>query len=218
MKTIRGFRVGACVLLVAIVLSGRASPIVLVPANASWKFNADGIDLGAQWRGNGFNDSAWPSGAAQLGYGDGDETTVISFGPDSASKFVTTYFRRAIFAPNGMIGATLRLLRDDGAVVYINGVEVRRDNMPGGEVTFKTLATAAVGDPEEMAFFETTLPASAFVAGTNVIAVEVHQSNVASSDLSFALELIGNFSSPGPLITAAAIDSEAREIFKGGRE
>jgi hypothetical protein len=41
-----------------------------------------------------FGDAAWPSGRAQLGYGDGDEATTISFGTNASSKRITAYFRR----------------------------------------------------------------------------------------------------------------------------
>ena len=35
------------------------------------------------------------TGTAELGYGDGDEYTVVSFGPDPNNKYITTYFRHA---------------------------------------------------------------------------------------------------------------------------
>src|SRR5262245_2152998 len=55
-----------------------ASPLILIPANATWKYLGDGTDQGAAWWQAGFNDSAWLAGAAELGYGDGDETTVVT--------------------------------------------------------------------------------------------------------------------------------------------
>src|SRR4051794_37221059 len=109
-----------------------ASAVVLVPTNAVWKYLADGTDQGTSWTTRAFNDTTWSSGAAQLGYGDGDEATVISFGPNATSRYITTYFRLIVNVPAGLSDSTLRLLRDDGAVVYVNGVEVRRDNMPTG--------------------------------------------------------------------------------------
>src|SRR6185503_18360136 len=99
-------------------------------------------DPGALWIGTNFNDTAWTSGSAQLGYGDGDETTAVSFGPDASNKFITTYFRKSFVATNAAAFSNLllRLTYDDGAIVYINGTEVRRVNMPGGAVTATTLA------------------------------------------------------------------------------
>ena len=63
-------------------------------------------------------------------------------------------------------------MRDDGAVVYLNGVEVHRANMPGGAVSFTTAASTALGGADESTFFETALSPSALVEGTNVLAVE----------------------------------------------
>jgi len=46
------------------------------------------------------DDSSWAQGNAQLGYGDGDEATVVSFGPNASTKYRTTYFRRSITVAN----------------------------------------------------------------------------------------------------------------------
>ena len=83
-----------------------ASPLVLVPANAVWKYLADGTDRGTAWTAPTFNDSTWSSGAAQLGYGDGDEATVIGFGPNPMNRYITTYFRLNLVVPAGITDAT----------------------------------------------------------------------------------------------------------------
>ena len=100
----------------------------------------------------------WSSGAAELGYGDGDEATVVGYGPDAGNKYITTYFRHRFTVPDsvdGLVGLTLRLRRDDGAVVYVNGMEAVGGNMPSGDITFSTLASSAVGGDDESAFFRT---------------------------------------------------------------
>src|SRR6185295_17505948 len=114
-----------------------------------------GTDPGTVWRAADFNDSTWPSGRAQLGYGDGDEVTVVSFGPNSTRKYITTYFRKHFIVGDlvTLSNVTLRLVRDDGAVVYINGVEVFRSNMPEGPISYNTFATVAVGGAEETTQF-----------------------------------------------------------------
>ena len=53
----------------------------LVATDSVWKHLDTGTNLGTAWRAPGFNDGAWSSGAAQLGYGNGDETTLINGGP-----------------------------------------------------------------------------------------------------------------------------------------
>jgi acid phosphatase type 7 len=171
-----------------------AADTVLVPTGAAWKYLANGSDQGTAWRAAAFNDATWPSGPAQLGYGDGDEATTVSFGPDANNKFITTYFRRAFNVTNASLfnGVTLRLLRDDGAVVYLNGVEVWRTNMPAGTVGHLTPASVAIGGADESTFVQTTISPTLLVNGTNVLAIELHQSGGTSTDISFDLQLIGS--------------------------
>jgi hypothetical protein len=163
----------------------------LVRRGSDWKYLDDGSNQGTAWRITTFNDGAWASGPAQLGYGDGDEATVVSYGPNSTNKYITTYFRRSFVATNvaALTNLLLRLLRDDGAVVYLNGAEVFRSNMPGGTIGYRTLALGAAD--ETVAFYSTNVSPARLVNGMNVFAVEVHQAATNSSDLSFDLELIG---------------------------
>jgi hypothetical protein len=176
------------------------SGFAFIPRRSVWRYLDNGTDQGIAWTDSFFDDSAWASGQAQLGYGDLDEATVVSFGPNSSIKYITTYFRRQFIVTNAAdwSAVTLRLLRDDGAVVYLNGTEINRQNMPSGPVTYQTLATVAVNDPEEDAFFEAPVSPGLLVSGLNTIAVEVHQVNPASTDLSFDLELVGTSAAPTP--------------------
>jgi hypothetical protein len=173
---------------------------VLIPTGATWKYLDNGSDQGTGWRAPGFNDAGWASGPAQLGYGDGDEATVVSYGSDSGNKHITTYFRRSISVADASIyqSASLRLLRDDGAVVYLNGVEVFRSNMPGGTPGYRTLASSAIDDST---FHLAGINPALLVSGANVVAVEVHQANGTSSDVSFDLELSASTSATQPSVT-----------------
>ena len=172
----------------------RAADTILVPTAATWKYLDNGSNQGTAWRAPSFNDSTWPSGPAQLGYGDGDEATTVGFGPDINNKFITTYFRRAFNVANPSLfnALTLRLMRDDGAVVYLNGVEVWRTNMPTGTIGHLTLASVAIAGADESTFVQTTISPSLLVTGTNVLAIELHQSGGTSTDISFDLQLIGS--------------------------
>lgn len=163
----------------------------LVPPAAVWKYLDNGTNQGTAWRNTEFNDSAWSSGQAQLGYGDGDETTTVSYGPNAESKYITTYFRRAFIVadPSTIHGLRLAMLRDDGAVVYINGTEVARMNMPAGAIGYLTLASSAVADVNEDTFFEAMIDPCVLVEDANVIAVEIHQSAASSSDIGLDLML-----------------------------
>ncbi|MDB6034849.1 MAG: metallophosphoesterase, partial [Verrucomicrobiales bacterium] len=162
----------------------------LVTFGSDWRYYDKGIDLGAGWRAPAYPDGSWSNGLAQLGYGDGDEATVLGFGPDSNNKYVTTYFRRAfnLTEAAAYTNILMRLLRDDAGIVYLNGTEVfRSPNLPAGAIVFGTYATATGENDIDTASF----PANLLVEGTNVVAVEIHQQAGTSSDISFDLELQG---------------------------
>ncbi len=165
-----------------------------IKKGAIWKYLDNGSNQGTAWRSTAFNHGAWKSGAAQLGYGDNDENTVVSYGNDSSMKYITTYFRYQfnVKDPSRYQNLSLNLLRDDGAVIYLNGVEILRDNMPEGSISYQTLASSTIGDEAEEGYTSYTLPRSALVSGTNTIAVEVHQSSEDSSDISFDLAVTGH--------------------------
>ena len=83
----------------------------------------------------------------------------------------------------------LSLLRDDGVVIYLNGTEIGRDNLTTGVVNYQTLANNAIGGSDETTPISFTIPASLLLPGANTLAVEVHQVNLTSSDLTFDAEL-----------------------------
>ena len=165
-------------------------PATILAYGSTWKYSFDGSDPGATWTAGGYDDSTWASGAAELGYNDGDEATTIW---DATQKSpVTAYFRTTVQVsdPAAYQSLLLDLVRDDGAVVYVNGTEVARTNMPAVAVTGSTLASSGISSrADETTPVSFTVPASALVAGTNTIAVEVHQYNPAvGGDLSFKLQ------------------------------
>ena len=156
---------------------------VLIPAGAVWRYNASGQDLGISWRNAGFDDSSWPSGPAQLGYGDGDEATLLPASPVRPCYYFRHSFQ--VTDPTAFQAVKVEVLRDDGCVVYLNGSEVARLNMPAGTITYNTWASTASEyswDPPE------DVP-NLLVPGTNILAVEVHQANSTSTDLSLDLRL-----------------------------
>lgn len=162
----------------------------LVSFGSVWKYLANGSNQATAWRASSFSDTSWPSGPAQLGYGDGDEATVVPSG--GTVKYVTTYFRRSfsIASAATFTSYLLRVKRDDGIVIYVNGTEVYRGNMPTGTIAFNTLASATATDDGATAF-SVPLPLSAFQVGTNTVAVEIHQVSTSDSDISFDLAVIG---------------------------
>lgn len=170
-----------------------ADAVTFVPAGSVWKYLDDGSDRGTAWIDAAFDDAAWQSGPAELGYGDGGEATTNYYGPDPSNKYITTYYRGS-FTVSGaaeVVSLTLSLQRDDGAVVYLNGTEAFRNNMPIGPVGYRTFATSVVDAAAESAFTNTAVNPALLVEGTNVLAVEIHQVSTNSSDISFNLQLSG---------------------------
>jgi len=113
------------------------------------------------------------------------------FNARDKEHYITTYFRRTFLATTiaGYSHLLMRVKRDDGAVVYLNGREAARFNMNTGEVNFLTLARNA-GDDGRM-FIEAMVPATFLTEGTNVVAVEIHQATADSTDISFEMDLVG---------------------------
>jgi hypothetical protein len=171
--------------------------LVLVPSGSVWKFLDNGSDQGTNWAQTNFNDVTWPSGAAELGYGDlpdlRPETTVLCCS-NAAQKFITYYFRRQFVVPpeTFITNLTFRLVRDDGAVVWLNGREMYRSNMPTTAITYLTPASSAINGAAEATFYVTTLATTNVYPGTNLVAVEIHQNLPTSSDVSFNLQLEGD--------------------------
>jgi hypothetical protein len=170
-----------------------SSNTVFIATNTVWKYRDLGQDLGTAWRAPLYNDSVWSNGPSPLGYGNGGLATVVGFGPISTNKYPTTYFRKSFVVNNASAvgNLDLGLLRDDGAVVYLNGVEVVRDNMPAGTIDYSTLASSTVSGANENTYFPFVISPLVLVTGTNVMAAEIHQRETKSSDLTFAAGLEG---------------------------
>jgi hypothetical protein len=152
----------------------------------------------AGWESPTFDSSSWPTGTAQLGFGDNDETTVISYGPSASAKYITTYFRTAFEVGEIPEKLQLGLVADDGAAVYLNGTEVARDNLPTGVLTNTTRASTGRSGGDENAIRPFTLPVSALHAGTNTVTVELHQDSGSGSDASFDADLTGQMAASVP--------------------
>lgn len=181
------------------VAAAAASPPVpasvgttLLPRGSYWRYLDDGSDPGRGWSKPEFDDATWLFGRGELGYGDGDEMWPVGFGGPPDAKAVTTYFRTVftVTNPAQFALAHVDLRRDDGAVVYLNGREIARSNLPAGPIATDTLALFTVGGQDERTFNSFTFPVSLLQPGLNWLAVEVHQADRSSSDISFDLELV----------------------------
>lgn len=161
----------------------------LLPPGSTWRYLDGGADPGSGWVDPAYDDGAWASGPAPLGYGDVHQVTIVDHGGDPNDKAITTYMRGmfVVLHADEVQSLELSLLRDDGAAVYINGVEVLRDNLPEGALTSDVVAEVGVAGADETTFWSFDVDPSSLVDGVNVVAVEVHQSGPTSSDLGFDL-------------------------------
>ncbi len=160
-----------------------------VPFGATWSFLDTGAFPGADWMLPDFDSSAWLSGVGMFGYGDAAATTL-----PNVSEVVTpivTWYRTEFTIADASAVSTLgvQLVRDDGAVVYINGVEAVRDKMPEGVIGPTSVAVLKISGSDEELMQRLPVDASLLVDGRNVVAVEVHQDGPSSTDVSFDLRL-----------------------------
>ncbi len=185
---------------------------IIVGSEEEWKYDDSGNEPPANWLTSFGLD--WSSGKAELGYGDNDESTVLDFGGDSNHKIITTWFRKNFSVENAGIFQELKinLKCDDGAVVYLNGSEVVRENLPQGEIDHFTLALSGISGSSEDDFSTYLIDASLLQDGENSLAVEVHQVSESSSDISFDLNLRGTSAKPYEFIST---DAEMSFIHSG---
>jgi hypothetical protein len=184
----------ASLVLLTFILSPTAADaasnaVEFVGQNSIWRFRDDGAEPDPLWRAPNFNDSGWSQGQGQFGYNENDERTIIHQG---VPPFITHYFRCtfAVARPADYATLLFRVLRDDGAVVYLNGNEVFRMNMPEGPITCQTPALSQVTGTDESTYFPTNINAAWLVDGANTLAVELHQTSM-TVDASFDLSLFG---------------------------
>ncbi|HEX5175797.1 MAG TPA: metallophosphoesterase family protein [Chthoniobacteraceae bacterium] len=177
-----------------------AKNVALVPSGSVWKYESSGTDLGSAWREPDFDDSSWSSAAGELGYGDGTEQTII---PAAMPRPNTIYFRTEfdVAHPGIFTGLFARLLRDDGAIVYLNGAELMRSNMREGPVLFDTPASLATESRDETKYFSAAKKRKLLKKGRNVLAVEVHQFAANDPDVSFDFELLASATKPAAFVT-----------------
>lgn len=151
---------------------------VVFDKNSAWKYNDSNTALASQWKDTTYDISAWSQGNGPLGYGDPVTT-------QTSSGLITAYFAKDFTVNLNNLSASMELgvMRDDGIVVYLNGEEVVRDNMPSGTITFNTLSSTTIDGAAESVYNVFTIPKSKFVNGNNRISIELHNRGASSSDL-----------------------------------
>lgn len=148
-----------------------------------WHYYDGGSLDDKNWTAFTYGMNGWKKGVAPLGYASKDlgVRTKVSYGSNSSDKRPTCYFRTDVTLPSDDVqGITLDYLCDDGFVIYVNGKEAGRYNMPAGKPTYGTFTPSYSGDGDAG---QLTLDPKLFRVGTNVLAVEVHNCSGTSSDL-----------------------------------
>lgn len=154
---------------------------------SAWKYNDGSAIPAANWFAPAYTDAAWKNGTAPLGYISTGVATIIGYGGVAANKYPTAYFRKT-FNVTGLSSKSNFIVTgfvDDGAAVYVNGTEIGRYNLPAGTLAFSTVASTY----NNGATFTFAVPQNLLKEGSNVIAVEVHQNAVNSSDMIFDMSL-----------------------------
>lgn len=158
---------------------------------STWKYLDDGSNQGTVWQELAFDDSAWDIGIGHMGFGEGDETTILNSG------FITYYFRKTVNITDISLleNVFFNIVHDDGAVVYVNGTEVVRSAlMPSGTINYNTGTTTYIPNDVENDFWTYQIDKSNFQNGENIIAIEIHNQRTGSSDISFDCYVTNNSS------------------------
>lgn len=160
----------------------------LLPMEAVWKYcqttNLDGLD----WTSPDFDDSAWSSGPALLGVESCDCLPAPGLQTDLTLGQRTSYFRTQFVVSTNLDGFQLSITAvvDDGAILYLNGSPILATGMSPGAAGYSIFATRNVGNASKEFF---CVSGAGLQAGTNVLAVEVHQANSGSGDLVWGMAL-----------------------------
>jgi hypothetical protein len=159
-------------------VEGPSGDVTVLASGSSWRYLFDNtVNLDDSWKQPSFSDGSWKTGAAPLGWGSSGPIATNIDVPAGQTRALTSYHRTefTVANPSSFSSFELSTRSDDGLVIYVNGTEVRRVNLPGGAITRTTYATAAPSTASAIANPVTVdIPANLIRSGSNTIAVEVH--------------------------------------------
>ncbi len=190
------FRTLAIIILL-LSTSGNIYPqkIYFVDNNSYYKYYVGTTEPPANWNQPDFDDSSWLNGKSSIGYGDNDDTTIVSTAP-------SVYIRYHFTADEYNICRTLSFYADydDGFVAYLNGVEIVRVNLGNkGEyiphdrltdMSHEAQNYRAYFQPINAYYIDSFVVKEPLLTGNNVLAVQVHNDSLNGSDLSFMCRLL----------------------------
>ncbi len=169
--------------------SGKDKPVAhwetIIDWGDDWKFLPGSYEPPINWNTVGFDDSQWSAGPSGFGYGDNDDSTIVA-------PTISLYVRKSFTIPNinNIISIVLHVDFDDAFVAYINGIEVARENIgtpgipPAFNETSITYTEPLIVNGNDPYRFSISDFQSFLNTGENVLAIQVHNTNISSSDLS----------------------------------
>ena len=186
----------------------------LITSNSTWRYfkgTSEASSPTTTWRTLGFNDAGWLSGAGAIGYGEGFIVTPLN---DMQNSYTTVFLRKQFVVTNAAAVAGLSLIAqyDDGFKVWINGSNVANVNISAAEVAYNGTASGSGREAYTYDTFNLVAPQNYLVTGTNIIAVQLANAALGSSDLFFDAQLTttsGSGSGPTPGAPNAAFAANA---------
>ncbi len=167
----------------------------IIGPKSEWKYYDGDLSLRKKWKTHQISEGKWKKGNAPFGYGYSDINTIIDFGKDNDQKPIISYYIKEVFIQNSSEALVyeLKLRRDDGAIVYVNGYEIWRSNMPDTKDDDPDLVALSIVDGSNESVYHTKLiPEDVFVKGKNKLSVAIYQRNRTTTDCMFDLQLVGH--------------------------
>ncbi|WP_299106777.1 hypothetical protein [uncultured Tenacibaculum sp.] len=174
---------------------GEVSQKRIIGLEEKWKYYSKKAAPPKGWENSHNITSGWKTGEAVLGYGNSETRTIINHGDDDSNKILTYYFTKSFHVedPFECIVYQVKVLKDDGVVLYLNGREIFRVDMPLGEIDHVTKSSRLIAMEQEEYLHTAFITPEDINQGENILSASVHQASKTSSDLSFDLQLIGHY-------------------------
>ncbi len=158
----------------------------LVSMGSVWRYRKGDSEPPAEWKDTNFDDTSWAVGAASIGYGDGDDGVVLT---DMEGNYLSVYLRTNFSVdPASIETLVLRVNYDDAFVAYLNGSEITRRGISTTPPLHNRPADSS-HEADGAIDIDVTTRKDMLVAGTNVLAVQVHNRSLTSSDVTIDVGL-----------------------------
>jgi hypothetical protein len=184
--------------------SATPSPTLVAKGSSGWRYRETRSEPPAAWKTLAFDDSSptateWLPCTLPAGFAYSGVVTTVGYGSSTTDKTKAYYFRKkfTVSDPSLISSLTFNVRRDDGVVLWLNNdssaTAVSADGTWSAPYTYANLSPNATNTAGYISY---TIPASKLVAGDNILAIELHQTSVTSSDLLLDCELLATWVPP----------------------